>query len=281
MVKATTKGGIRRVVFINDLHCGHDAAITPPGYGVVIPSKKDFPRRHKTCQVGHAIYEWFMADLAAVRRERPITTVVVVGDVIDGRGERSGSTELLTTDRFIQCRMAKKIITATKAPNVLMTYGTAYHTGEHEDFEDYLRDLLECTPHIKSVKLGAHEWLKENRTVFDIKHHAGGSTIPHGRATPLAREKLWNLIWADRKEQPNADVLIRAHTHYHVYVGDRKYLSISLPALQGMGSKYGARRCSGTVDVGYTVFDTYPGGGYTWEARLADLPQQKAKVIEF
>jgi hypothetical protein len=270
----------KRLVVLNDLHCGHKAAICPPGFGAEVPSKEDDPWGYKSHQISKAIYQWFKDDLAVVRRQKSVDAVAVVGDAIDGRGERSGSTELITTDRHLQCRMAKKVINLTQAEQIALLYGTAYHTGNEEDFEEYLRDILLASSHVKNVDLGAQTWLqlKGTETVFDIKHHVGSSTIPHGRYTAIAKERLWNVLWHDIGEQPKADVILRAHTHYHVYCGTPEYLAMTLPCLQGIRTKFGGRRCSGVVHIGYTVFDIAPNGTYTWEARIARLPIHQAKV---
>jgi len=140
-----------------------------------------------------------------------------------------------------------------------MTYGTAYHTGDVEDWENYVaRDL--------DAKIGSHEWFDIYGVVFDFKHKVGSSSIPHGRGTAIAKEKLWNQMWALRDEQPNADVIVRSHVHYSFMVGEPgNWLGLTTPALQAAGTKYGGRQCSNTVDLGVVVFDVYPDGRYEWE----------------
>lgn len=144
-----------------------------------------------------------------------------------------------------------------------LSHNTPYHVGASEDFE---RTIAEK---VNAKKIGGHEWLDVNGLIFDFKHKVGSSAIPHGRATTLLREQLWNARWHDRDEgQPLADILIRSHTHFHIFVGDPTFLAMTTPALQGYGSKYGARECSGIVDIGLIHFDVDIKGGYTWGSHM-------------
>ena len=48
--------------------------------------------------------------------------------------------------------------------------------------------------------------------------------------------------------------------------------------MQALGSKYGSRQCSGTVDFGFVVFDVDDDGQYTWWCEFAELKTQKTVV---
>jgi hypothetical protein len=267
---------------MGDLHCGHRAGITPPGFGIEMPKRKYDPKGYAMTKLGRATYDWFEAEVKAVMKERKIDVCVANGDTIDGRGERSGSTELSATDRFVQCRMAKNVIMLTKAPNIVLTYGTAYHTGDKEDYEDFLRDIIEGEKSVKNLALADQVWLKVNGIILDIRHHCGSSSVPYGRITPIYKQKLWNKIWNSRfEQQPDADIIIRSHTHFHTFGGDITCLCMSMPALQAPLTKFGGRRCDGVVDIGFVVFDIDSDGSYTWTPHIAMLPEYKAKVVEF
>ena len=211
---------------------------------------------------------------------QPIAVLLWMGDSIDGRGERSGSTELVVVDRSLQVAMAQEVIETFEAKHIVMVYGTPYHTGNEEDWEDQLAHQVHAD------KIGSHEWVDVNGCIFDIKHHVGASSIPHGRHTALSREQLWNALWADAKSQPRADFVIRGHVHYAVgdycYVGSRQRWALTTPALQGVGTKFGSRKCSGTVDFGITYFDVYEDGSCSCPLNLvATLPSHRARVVKF
>jgi hypothetical protein len=264
---AKEKNRRKRVVILSDTHCGHLAGLTPPRWQGRFAAPGDESKDQKIEAVQRACWDWYAKTLASLQ---PIDILVFNGDAIDGRGDRSGGTELISTDRIVQMEMALAVIREAKAKHHLLTIGTGYHTGNEEDWEVQIAQRL-------GAKVGSHEWLDVNGLIFDFKHHLGSSSVPHGRHTASARDRLWNLLWSVNDEQPRAQVFIRSHVHYHTYCGGRNWLSMTTPALQAAGTKYGARRCSGTVDFGFVHFDVDTDGSYQWQAHLADLQAQKAQ----
>jgi hypothetical protein len=154
-----------------------------------------------------------------------------------------------------------------------VSHNTPYHTGDSEDWENIIAERVDAA-------IGEHEWVDVEGVVFDLKHHpAGSSGIPHGRHSGVARDRLWNLIWAEKELQPKGDVFIRSHVHYHNFAGGPDWLAMTTPALQGFGSRFGARRCTGIVDFGFVTF-TVNKGTYTWQPIIAKLEEQKAPMIK-
>ena len=248
----------KRVLAIADLHSGHNLGLTPPKY--------DFEEDTAHYAVRSEIWGWYDA---LVKRLRP-DIVIVDGDCIDGRGEKSGGTELLFTDRLKQCKVATKALKAIpRNPKFFMAYGTGYHTGDYEDFENIIADNIEAE------KIGAEDTISVNGLNINYRHHIGRSGIPHGRHTAVAKEKLWNNIWSERGEYPKADIILRAHVHYHNFCGGPGWLAMTLPALQGYGSKYGARKVTGTVDVGMVHFDIWSREKWEWKAHILRFPAEE------
>jgi hypothetical protein len=260
----------KRLVVISDLHCGAVTGLTPPDWQYR-HIKNDKTKRNKFSTLQKQCWDFYYTTILQLK---PIDILVVNGDCIDGRGEKSGGTELIETDRERQCEMAIECIKVASAGSIVITYGTGYHTGQYEDWE------TQIAKDVKAIKVGSHEWLDINGVVFDFKHHVGGSSVPHTRYTAIARDSLWGMIWAERQEQPKADVIIRSHNHYFAYAGNDDFLGIITPALQSMGSKYGSRRCSGIVDYGLISFDIDSEGGYSWKPHLAKIVSQKAEAIK-
>ena len=246
------KRTFERLVILADLHCGHRTGLTPPAWQLR-PSEDAEPKRMKWVNIQQEHWAWFAREIS---RLKPIDHCIVNGDCIDGTGSRSGGTELITTDRNTQIDMCLKCLRHVGARDYVIIRGTPYHTGEIEDLEDIIAGQLQC-------KIGDHDSIGVNGTTFDCKHWIGGSYVPHGRITAIEREKLWGAIWTDRGERPWADWVIRSHVHYccgsfHLAGHNgRKRLQwgMTTPALQAMGTRYGARRCSGTVDFGFVRFD--------------------------
>lgn len=223
--------------------------LTPPSYQYSPDAPDD--DRQKAGRVQRAVWSWYAA---AIAKLQPVDVLVVNGDAIDGKGKKSGGTEEIEADRLKQVEIARRCLEIVKAKRVFMTYGTPYHTGEEgEDFDAILADKM-------SAEIHSHLFLKIYKTVFDIKHHLSGSGVPHIRYTAIAREGLWNQVWSMNDVQPRADVVIRSHVHFYRCGDDGRQLLVITPALQGFGSKYGARRCSGVVDIGFISFDVFPHG---------------------
>lgn len=239
--------------------------LTPPEYWTLSGSLKKFGVMQS------AVWNFYADTLKALQ---PIHCLIVNGDCIEGKGERSGGTELIEPDRTEQVRMAVQCIEAAKAKSIIITAGTPYHTGVTEDFERSVADG------VGADKFGGHEWIDINGVVFDCKHKISSSIIPHGRNTPVNRDRLWNLLWSIDDQQPLANVIIRSHVHYHVYSGGPDFLTMTTPALQGYGSKFGIRQCSGRVDIGLVSFNVNQKGGYTWQAHIMHAELQKTRALK-
>lgn len=264
----------KRIFVGADLHCGHGAGLTPPEWWAELPRKtgKRYRRRGrvKFAESQRLHWQYFKDNVDALA---PFDAALWNGDLIDGKGRRSGGTEQIATDRNEQADMAAECIDVVGAPVNIITYGTPYHTGEDEDWEDTVADRVNAN------KIGGHEWVEINGVVFDLKHKVGSSGIPHGRATAVKRSRLWANEWARRGEFPSSNILIRSHVHYFDANLNADELNITTPALQGPGTKYGVRQCEGTVDFGFLFFDIHKDGSYSWGWRIQRETLSEAKVI--
>lgn len=260
-------GNLKRILVLSDFHCGHVVGLTPPDHQ---------SNRGQARQVQEECWKHF------VKSRGKYDAIVLNGDQIDGDGKKSGGTEQLTTDRNEQAEMAAECVMAVcvdKATPIYSVYGTGYHTGNAEDFEAGIPVLLNKDGY-NGQRVKSHLWLKVEGVTFDFKHHVGSSSVPHGRHSAVARERLWNVLWSDIGQSPRANVLIRSHVHYHNYCGGPGWVAMTTPALQGLGSKYGARRCSGVVDFGYVVF-TVDGDSFDFTPHILRYVRQsdKAEVL--
>jgi hypothetical protein len=250
---------MKRVVVVSDFHCGHIVGLTPPGWD----NDRPRPQLKKSYKMRRAIWDFYTQTLKELQ---PIDILIVNGDCIDGRGEKSGGTELLYVDRTDQVDMAVDCILEAGAKKVVMSYGTGYHTGKEEDWERQIAGK------VKATKIGSVDTVNVNGKIFNYRHYIGSSQVPHGRHTAIARDHVWNLIWAERGEYPRADVILRSHVHFHTYSGDSTWLGMTTPGLQGYGSKFGARTISGTVDIGLVHFDIEKDGRMSWEPHIVRMP---------
>ena len=266
----------KRVLVISDTHCGHVAGLTPTAWQLR-PTKGTLTKHNKWAKLQRELWARFTG---LVEQLAPIDYMFHIGDCIDGDGYRSGGTEQITTDREEQADIAASVcnhvrLHARRGFKIVGVYGTASHTGPAEDFENIVADRSGWE------KIGSHEWVDINGCVFDLKHHLGSSGIPHGRHTASAKEHLWSQLWSERGLTPKANVILRGHVHYHQFCGGPDWLSMTMPALQGMGSKYGARRCNGLVDWGVTHFDVGKDGSIEdWHAHCTTIKSQVTQAIK-
>jgi len=227
-------------------------------------------KRTKHIRIQQALWREYKAMCAAVGF---VDVLIVNGDCIDGRSDNTGGTETITADRDEQCEMACDCIRRINYDKLIMTYGTGYHaSASGEDFENQIAAEL------KADKIGSQEWVSVNGCVFHCKHHIASTSIPHGVATAVLRDRLWNALWSIRDEQPLGDVIVRSHVHSYIYIKTSDYEAVTTPALQGMGSKFGSRRCSGTVDFGMIGWDVKSKYERPYFQHIVKISEQRAKV---
>ena len=164
---------------MSDTHCGHTLGLTPASW-----DKSDkvahYPMRR-------AMWKWFEQTVP----KKP-DIVIFNGDAIDGKGQASGGSEQMYMDWDDQVNMAADIIKGINPGSVYMSHGTAYHTGKDKDYES---DVAKA---VNAVRIGGEDDLDVRGNVFNYKHHLGRSAVPHGRATAVLRDALWNMNWAER-----------------------------------------------------------------------------------
>ncbi|KKK75815.1 hypothetical protein LCGC14_2869940 [marine sediment metagenome] len=253
-----------KVMAMSDTHCGSDVGLTPPEWDKGPKANPEAYARRR------AMWNWFEES-----RPRKVDVVLFNGDAIDGKGKASDGSELLYADWDDQVNMSIEIIKSLGAKEVVMSYGTAYHTGKDKDFEDDIAQRLGATiSSVPQVTIG--------NTTFDMRHHLGRSSILKGRLNAVLGEVDVAREWARRGEYPLADVLIRSHVHYFGAALVRDILAMTLPSLQAYGTKYGSRRVSGTVDVGFVTFNVKGPEpmDFDWDVNLWTAPFQKPQVIK-
>lgn len=257
----------KRVLALACLHCGSLVGLTPPSYWLPIDTPMTETRNLQK--------ETWTAYRRMLRQIGEVDVLIVDGDAIDGKAYRQGGRKLITADRNEQVEIATQALSWIDAKEIVIVAGTPYHTGKGEKFEEILAGALKAR-----FKLRA--FLNINGSIWDVRHKIGGSTIPHGRLTAVLREKLWNNLWAARGNQPEANVTLRAHVHYHIGGFYRGWVGMTLPALQAPTTEYGQLDCSGTVDWGMVLFDVTKKGNVAWddESYIVELEGAKVKPIE-
>jgi hypothetical protein len=238
---------MKRIVLAADFHCGNRVGLTPPAWQDSPETGPEGMRKYAMFQ--REVWNFWASELAALQ---PIDCLFFLGDGVDGKGERSGGTEEIQMDRIKQAQMADRCIREVQAPEVYMVYGTPYHVGADEDWEDLVAAFVGCS-------ISGREFVEVEGLVFDLAHFVGGSSVPYSRSTAALRDMVWNMIWAHDGKQPDADYIVRGHVHHSVYHEEYGKVVEILPALQGYGSKFGIRKCRATVEIGFTHLDVEDG----------------------
>ncbi len=236
----------KRLLAISDLHCGHVVGLTPPKYrnGLGNPDIEALQEN---------LWGFYKSSLT---KWKPFDVVLVNGDTIDGKGEKSGGTELITSDRLIQADMACESILETGCKTVWAKFGTPFHVGVSEDFERAVIDKL--TAKGVDAHIDEDSLYEVNGRIINMKHFVSGSSIPHGRDTAILSAGNWDLQWT-LEGATGADLFLRSHLHYSRYIYDGNRHFVVTPALQGLGSK-GARKWNGIVHFGITIIDISKDG---------------------
>ena len=94
---------IRTMIF-SDSHCGHRVGLTAPmWHGMEVGDHL----QDKFVRIRKQMWNWFADEVALVK---PIDRLIINGDAIGGKGERSGGTEIINHDRMVQADMVLKIV---------------------------------------------------------------------------------------------------------------------------------------------------------------------------
>lgn len=256
---------MKTVIALGDMHCGHVAGLTHPDW-----------QTNSKFQIGKMQRDAWDIYKKTVSKYKKPDLLIANGDLIDGKGNKSSGTELITSDMFEQVEMAYEALKIWNAKRIIITYGTAYHVSpDGEDFENLLVNKLGCEIH-------SHAFPKVDNVIFDIKHHIGSSSIPWSRGTSISKERIQNMLWHEQEQQPKAQVFIRSHCHYYyqtIGYTNKIWTALTLPALQLAHTKYGARRCSGTINWGIVAFNV-KGNNFSFTPEIFNLSSTKKQVIQ-
>lgn len=263
---------MKTILIISDMHCGHIFGLTHPQWQASAPPEADRSIT-KPIEIRKALWAWFDRELRQL--DRP-DVLIVNGDAIEGKGERSGSTEVMTADRAEQADMAVTVIRHVKARRIFMTYGTASHTGKEEDWEKNI-----CSD-VGATKIESEGHYSVNGLQIACKHFIGNSSSPVSRMTAMSSAQVKQALWAMRDQQPLANLIVRSHIHrcYGLIEPGSNWQGWTTPGLQGLGTKYGARQCDGLpIDFGFLVVRVESVNKWSVEPHVAPLEMQKAEVI--
>jgi hypothetical protein len=260
---------MKSAILLGDFHCGSYYGLTPPKW------RSGYNK--KLSKLQGVMYDFYLETISDMTKRCKPSIVLLNGDMIDGRGKKGGGSEQIVTDEIKQIDMAiescadMEAITGCKKYEV--TYGTGYHTGDVNDFEDILAKEL-------GVEARGNSYFKLNKKTFHAVHHSGRSGVPGAYGLDaIMKASVQARLDVQKGEVPFCDVEVRSHVHYYRMDQNSMVTCLQLPALQFPGTKYG-RRCTGEYDVGMVqvvVLDSGQVQVYPYFLQGVSKP----KVIEY
>lgn len=262
----STKG-----ILMGDMHCGNIVGLTPYQYCSLGPVEAR-SRVQRTIRLRREMAVTYKEILKEIG---PVDFVIHNGDAVDGMQGRSGKTDLISNDWHVQAQWAAlNLEMIPGSPEIFLTAGTNYHCMDADggDVEARIADLIHA-------HFNDHLFLEVEGVNINAKHAIGASSIPHLRHSALPKERMFNEQWHNEGVQDLSDLYIRSHVHYAVGVSGTRagkpWAAYTLPALQNLGGKFGARMCGSTVHWGLVEVELDKGEVVKWKPHIRILDAAK------
>jgi len=175
--------------------------------------------------------------------------------------------------------IGKKIVhglgttSSTYVSEGFLSHNTKYHVGDQaEDFEYVIAKDI-------GAKIEGRLFFEVEGMTIDARHKVGSSSIPHGRATSLLRDMMWNLVKSTEDEEPRAQIIIRSHVHYNIWVEQPNRVMFTTPALQLSRGRFGSRECVGETHWGAIRLKIDNGQIVGRDINIWNLHANKPRVI--
>jgi hypothetical protein len=238
----------KRCLILSDTHCGHVNGIAPQGWNV---SGRGADYRA----------EMIAALTQDIENLRPLDAIIFNGDLCDGPGKDPG--EHVSDDPNDQVLIAMQFMVDVignqkRAPACFATAGTPFHTTVKGINLEHLAVQHAAAQTGVPVLYKNQHMININGRTIHCRHHIGNGQLIN-MPPSLPRQKLTNMLLAERGMQPVADVFIRSHVHRFLHCADATANFIITPALQG-STDYGALRCDSVIDVGFLWLDIFDDG---------------------
>ena len=253
---------MKRIGIFSDIHTGHKVGLTHPDY---------FSGGREVVQKQAEKWEWFTK---SVKEHGPFDCALFLGDLVDGQGVKNAS-ECVIADLNDQISSCVKIVEEIGCDTNFMVYGTPVHVQDRSglELEKEVAARVGCEIH-------GQIWLEVEGYTLDLRHHPAGNSQVYP-ANPLVKEHEANVKWHEEGVQPLADILFRGHCHRLYDVGQpNRWSAHAVPALQGIGTKYG-RRLSNMVHEGWGTLEVVQKGTGAWPVwTVYEVPKCREKAYK-
>lgn len=249
------KDGPQTIGFVGDIHCGSHVGLWPLDD---LPAGKFIGCRYLHGQFSEMVQSWPELDL-----------LVLMGDLIDGKQQKSSGVGVFTTDLGEQAEAAVTILKplAKKAKRIMRVWGTPYH----ESYDSILK-IVDKSLNVEHVEQVID--LELPTGTLNLAHHpASGTALYQG--TVVDREALWSQLAAYERKVPDARWIVRAHKHNFFLQETQNRTIVILPAWQlptAWAVKVNYWRFQPSLGGVLMVADQQHHSGYRFVPYLYEMP---------
>lgn len=242
---------MKRMLVVSDPHGGALSGLTHPDY-----HRKDY------LAVQEPFWAWWWEKTKDLPR---YDVLLILGDATEGPGKK-GTLGLLTTDPDEQAEIGAAAFRHIRARHKIAVFGTPFHTAGESSYEKLFASIL-------GADIRTEQRFILDGVRFQARHDVGTSTIPYGQGTPTLKEAVRDALQSIIEDYQIADVYLRGHTHYHMFIGNCLAMAMTIPCLKIPLADYepfGRKMKPQYYDVGFTEFEIR-GGRYSWDTRRMPL----------
>jgi hypothetical protein len=201
---------IEDLVIFNDLHSGSSLSACPDNWRLL----NGATYRPNDVQLK---LDGYLRD--CVREFHRPKWLLVDGDAMDGTGRIDSARDIAFTNPSDQLRLARHYIELWDAENILIAYGSRYHS-DREGVR--MERLLAEQVHAKDYGMVLRPTLNGVRCSFAHEIGVSSSGWQHQTTAPSIQLILNRL----QREEQSANLLVRAHRHKPGFVGYSNQLAI-------------------------------------------------------
>jgi hypothetical protein len=258
-----------RVALIADLHGGNETGLHLPEFNWK-PAEADSEKKHKRYEFRVNLGKWFTQE---IRINGPYTHAIWLGDLTDGKGEKSEGSE--DSEVPFQIKSSIAIVKYVGAEKNYFVRGTGYHVGKALSCsEDSIAEAFGTTLLDEAV-------IDFNGLIVQARHKISSTSSPASRSTALNSTMIRQLLYAELGLQPIANLILRAHAHRTMGVSDyaANKMAVSLPCLEG-STVFGSGLDGLPINLGFGVLSGVSKTDWGVDICLAPIKFLKNEVIK-
>lgn len=255
-----------RLRIVSDTHCGNHLGLWPPDFeyeGEMYAQNK--------------VNRWLWECWRHMIDQYPAPDLLIhAGDIVDGMAPKDRGVGVKTADPEVQQAAAIEVMRplVQQCPQWYMVKGTQYHE----------RYWLGIVNELKAIKFpdgsrsGPVLDLRIRDRVVNIAHHPDAGGVIY-RATAMEKTLVASMLASAMNEVPQADVIVRAHTHFPGIVQMYGRTAIFTPCWQ-LQTRYAVKKAFYRMRPKIGFIDVIFGDEEYPEVRQVIYPIPVTKVVD-